>query len=121
MKFALGLLFIGVSALADQSPDNAQAKPTIIQEGPLAQAYIETAIYDYLDKPPYLLIKAETPFFLKHLRGKDMWIALVEFYCGPSEQQKLHCVTVLVFDPLSGEHQFMTPEQLVQAAHERGI
>src|SRR5438552_8591628 len=47
--------------------------------------------------------------------------ALVEFSCGPSEQQNLHCVTVLVFDPLSGQHQFMTPEQLVQAAHEMGI
>jgi hypothetical protein len=52
MKFVLGLLFIGLSALADQAPDNAQAKPTVIQEGPLAQAYIQTAIYDYLDKPP---------------------------------------------------------------------
>jgi hypothetical protein len=44
--------------------------------------------------------------------NKDVWIALVDFYCGLNEQQKLHCVTVLVFDPSTNEHRFMTPDQL---------
>ena len=54
MKIFLGLLLVGVSALADQAPGSGQGKPVIIQDGPPAQAYIETALYQYLDKPPYL-------------------------------------------------------------------
>jgi len=122
MRIFLGLLLlVGVNALADQAPGNGQGKPGIIQDGPMAQAYIETALYQYLDKPPYLFIHAETPFFAKRLVGKNMWIALVDFYCGLSEQQRLHCVTVLVFDPLTGEHRFMTPDQLTQASNEIAI
>jgi hypothetical protein len=121
MKIFLGLLLVGVSALADQAPDNGQRKPGMIQDGAPAQAYIETALYQYLDKPPYLFIHAETPFFAKRLVGKNMWIALVDFYCGLSEQQRIHCVTVLVFDPLTGEHRFMTPEQLNQASNETAV
>jgi len=121
MKIFLGLLLVGVSALADQAPDSGQGKPVVIQDGPPAQAYIETALYQHLDKPPYLFIHAETPFFAKRLVGKNVWIALVDFYCGLSEQQRLHCVTVLVFDPLSNDHWFMTPEQLTQANNESPI
>jgi hypothetical protein len=112
MKIFLGLLLVGVSALADQAPDSGQGKPIVIQDGPPAQAYIETALYQYLDKPPYLFIHAETPFFAKRLVGKNVWIALVDFYCGLNEQRRLHCVTVLVFDPSTNKHRFMTPEQL---------
>ena len=112
---------MGVSALADQAPNSGQEKPVVIQDGPPAQTYIETALYQHLDKPPYLFILAETPFFAKLLVGKNAWIALVDFYCGLNEQQRLHCVTVLVFDPLSNGHWFMTPEQLAQASNESPI
>jgi hypothetical protein len=121
IKIFLGLLLVGASALADQVPDNGQWKPGVIQDGAPAQAYIETALYQYLDKPPYLFIHAETPFFSKRVIGKTMWIALVDFYCGLSEQQRLHCFTVLVFDPSTGEHRFMTPDQLTQASNETAI
>jgi hypothetical protein len=121
MKIFLGLLLVGVSALADQAPDSGQGKPGVIQDGPPAQAYIEAALYQYLDKPPYLFVHAETPFFEKRLVGKNVWIALVDFYCGLNEQERLHCVTVLAFDPLTYEHWFMTPERLTQASNESAI
>ena len=121
MKIFLGLLLVGVSALADQVPDSGQGKPVVIRDGQPAQAFIETALYQYLDKPPYLFIHAETPFFAKRLVAKHVWIALVDFYCGLNEQQRVHCVTVLVFDPLTNEHRFMTPEQLTQASNESAI
>ena len=121
MRIFFGLLLVGVSALAGQAPDNGQDKPVVIRDGPPAQTYIETALSQYLDKPPYLFIHAETPFFAKCLAGKDVWIALVDFYCGLNEQQKLHCVTVLVFDPSTNEHRFMTPDQLTQASNENLI
>ena len=121
MEIFLGLLLVGLSVLANQAPDSEQGKPVVIQDGPPAQAYIETALYQYLDKPPYLFIHTETPFFAKRLVGKNVWIALVDFYCGLNEQQRLHCVTVLVFDPLTNEHRFMTPEKLAQASNETAI
>jgi hypothetical protein len=121
MKIFLGLLFVGVSALADQAPDSWQGKPVVIQDGPPAQAYIETALNEYLDKPPYLFIHAETPFFAKCLVGKNVWIALVDFYFGLSEQQRVHCVTVLAFDPSTNQHRFMTPEKLIQASNQSAI
>lgn len=117
MKFlSLALLFIAMNVLAKFSPEGAQEKPALIQDGAPAQAYIKSAIYEYLDKPPYLSIQAATPFFAKRIGGKDAWISLVEFYCGSSEQVKVHCLTVLVYDPLTGQHEFMTPEQLLKAA-----
>ena len=33
MKIFLGLLLVGVSALADQPPDSGQGKPPVIQDG----------------------------------------------------------------------------------------
>ena len=33
MKIFLGLLLVGVSALADQAPDIGQGKPVVIQDG----------------------------------------------------------------------------------------
>ena len=117
MKYlSLALLFMALNALAEFSSGGAQEKPALIQDGAPAQAYIKRAIYEYLDKPPYLSIRAATPFFAKRVDGKDAWISLIEFYCGPSEQLKVHCLTVLVFDPLTGDHEFMTPEQLLEAA-----
>jgi hypothetical protein len=119
MKIFLGLFLVSVSALADLTPlDSGQGKPVVIQDGQPAQAYVETALYRYLDKPPYLFIHAETPFVAKRLEDKNVLIAFVDFYCGLSEEQKLHCVTVLAFDPLTNEHWFMTPERLIQASKE---
>jgi len=118
MKFlVLALLLIAANALAELSPDGAQEKPAVIQDGAAAHAYINTAIYEYLNEPPYLSIQAETPFFAKLIAGKETWISLVEFYCGPSEQEKFHCLTVIVYDPLTRKHEFMTPEQLLETAN----
>jgi hypothetical protein len=121
MQIFLGLLLVAVNALADQTPDSGRGKPVVIQDGPPAQAYIDTALYQHLHQPPYLLIHAETPFFAKRLAGNNVWIALVDFYCGLNEQQRLHCVTVLVFDPSTNEHRFLTPEQLSQASNAGAI
>jgi hypothetical protein len=115
--FPLALLLLAVNAMAELSPGRGQEKPATIQDGAPAQAYVSTAIYEYLDKPPYLSIKAETPFFPKRIAGKDKWISVVEFYCGPSEQEKLHCLTVIVYDPLTRKHKFMTLEQVLEAAN----
>jgi hypothetical protein len=116
MKLVLGLLFFSVAAFAEGPSDNEQGKPAVIQDGQSAQAYINTALYEYLGKPPYLFIHAETPFFEKCIAGKNMWIALVEFYCGKNEQNKLHGLTVIVYDPLTNEHRFMKPDDVAQAA-----
>ena len=116
MRLVLGLLFFSVAAFAETPSDNAQGKPAVIQDGQSAQAYISTALYEYLDKPPYLVIHAETPFFGKCIAGKNMWIALVEFYCGESEQNRLHGLTVIVYDPSTNEHRFMKPDEVTQAA-----
>jgi hypothetical protein len=78
------------------------------------QAYINSALYAYLDRPP--MIQAETPFFEKWIAGKNMWIALIEFYCGESERNKIHCLTVIVYDPLTNEHRFMKPDEVTQEA-----
>ena len=118
MKFlALAFPLIVTNALAELSLDGLQEKPAIIQDGAAAHAYINTAIYEYLDKPPYLSLQAETPFFAKRIAGKETWISLGEFYCGPIEQEKFHCLTVIVYDPLTRKHEFMTPEQLLETGN----
>jgi len=116
MKLVLGLLFFSVAAFAETPSAKEQGKPAVIQDGQSARAYISTALYEYLDKPPYLVIHAETPFFGKCIAGKNMWIALVEFYCGESEQNRLHGLTVIVYDPSTNEHRFMKPDEVTQAA-----
>jgi hypothetical protein len=115
MKLVLGYLLFGLAAFTDQPSDTGQSKPAVIQDGQPAQAYINAALYEYLDKPPYLVIHAETPFFGKRVSGKDMWIALIDFYCGDNERNRLHCVTVIVYDPTTNEHRFMKPDEVVQA------
>jgi len=116
MKTVLVLLFLGVAALADPPYDDGQKKPAVIQDGTAAEAFISTALYDYLDKPPYLVIHAETPFFAKRIYGESMWVALVEFYCGVSEQTRVLCMTVIVYNPVTNEHRFMTPDDVVKAS-----
>jgi hypothetical protein len=116
MKLVLGLLFFSVvAAFAETPSDNEQGKPAVIHDGKSAQSYISTALYEYLDKPPYLFIHAETPFFGKSIDGKNMWIALVDFYCGESEKNKVHCLTVIAYDPSTNKHRFMNPDEVTQA------
>src|SRR4051812_36332429 len=107
MKVILGLLLCGIAAIGQIPSASQQSKPALIQDGASAQEYISRALYEYLDKPPYLVIHAETPFFGKCIAGKNMWVALVEFYCGESEKSSLHCLTVIVYDPTTNEHRFM--------------
>jgi len=114
MKVVVALLFLGLSALASEPAPDQQDKPPMIQDGSAAQSYINGALIDYLEKPPYLAIQAETPFFSKRLDGKDMWIAIVEFYCGASADTKVHCMTIIVYDPASKTHRFMKPDEVVQ-------
>src|ERR1700722_6697355 len=121
MKVFLGLLMVAVSALADQAPESGQGKPFVIQDGQPAEGFVEAELSRYLDKPAYLLIDAETPFYAKCLIGKNVLVAFVDFYCGLSEKQRLHCVTFLAFDPRTNEHWFMTPERLIQAIRESAI
>ena len=115
MRLVFALLLSGVVAIADPLSQPDQSKPAIIQDGQAAQDYITKALYEYLDKPPYLVIHTETPFFEKRVAGKDMWIALVEFNCGSDEQDSLHCITVIVYDPTTNDHRFMKPEEIVQS------
>jgi hypothetical protein len=114
MKVVVALLFFGLSALASESAEKEQTKPMVIQDGSAAQSYIHSALSEYLEKPPYLAIQAETPFFAKRLDGKSMWIALVEFYCGASADTKVHCMTIIVYDPANQTHRFMKPDEVVQ-------
>ena len=113
-KIVVGLLFFGLCAFAEA--DNEQSKPSLVQDEQSARAYISSALYEYLNRPPYLFIDAETPFFEKRIGGKNVWIALVEFYCGESEQNKLHCLTVIVYDPLTNQHRFMKPDEVTHVS-----
>jgi hypothetical protein len=70
MKILVGLLFFGLSAFAETPADNELSKPAPIQDGQSAQAYISSALYEYLDRPPYLVIHAETPFFESGLAAR---------------------------------------------------
>jgi hypothetical protein len=92
MKIILGLLLSTVLCAAEPA-NQAATKPSNIQDGQPAELYISKALYDFLEKPPYLVIIAETPFTLKRIEGKNVWMALVDFYCGPNEEAKLHCET----------------------------
>jgi len=116
MKIVLVLLLLGVGALAEAPSDDEQKKPTAIQDGSAAQSFIRTALYEYLERPPFLAIKAETPFFVKRIYGESRWVALVEFYCGINEQNKALCLTVIIYDPVTNEHRFMTPEDVAKAS-----
>jgi hypothetical protein len=115
-SLVVGILFFGLPAFAETPAGNEQSKPPLLQDAQSAQAYISSALYEYLDKPPYLAIGAETPFLEKRIGGKNVWIALIEFYCGESEQKKLHCLTVIVYDPLTNRHRFMKPDEVTQVS-----
>ena len=51
----------------------------------------------------------------KRVGSKKYWVAMVEFFFGPSKQEPVHALTVIVFDPATSEHQFMTPADLASA------
>jgi len=112
MKIVLALLLLGVTALASEASDHQRDKPAIIGDGSAAKSYISKALYEYLDKPPYLAIRAATPFASKEIEGKTVWISLVDFYCGLSKEEKVHCVTVIVYDPVTNQHHFLNPDEL---------
>ena len=69
MEIFLGLLLVSISSLADQAPVGEQGKPVFIQDGPPAQAYIETALFQHLDRPPYLLYTLKPRFLQNVLRA----------------------------------------------------
>jgi hypothetical protein len=117
MEVVLALLLLGITALAGQQiSENTENKPAVIQDGKAAQSYITKALYEYLEKPPYLAIQSETPFFSKEIDGKNVWLSLVEFYCGLNEQYKMDCETVIIYDPETNQHRFMNPDELTALA-----
>jgi hypothetical protein len=111
MKIILGLLLSTVLCAADPA-NQAETKPSNIQDGQAAQSYISKALYDFLEKPPYLVIVGETPFSLKMIEGKNVWVALVDFYCGLDRDAKLHGETVIIYDSDAKQPRFMNPDDL---------
>ena len=111
MKIILGLLLSTVLCAAEPA-NQAETKPSNIQDGQAAESYISKALNDFLEKPPYLVIVSETPFTLKRIAGKNVWTSLVDFYCGLSGDAKLHGETVIIFDPDAKQPRFLNPDDL---------
>jgi hypothetical protein len=111
MKIVLGLLLSTVLCAAEPA-NQAGTKPSNIQDGQAAEAYINKALNDFLEKPRYLIIVSETPFTLKRIAGKNVWTSLVDFYCGLSGDAKLHGETVIVYDPDTKQPRFLIPDDL---------
>src|SRR5260370_33222605 len=87
----VGLLFFGLSAFAETPADNELSKPAPIQDGQSAQAYISSALYEYLDSPPYLVIHSATPFFENRLGGQSLWLPLIAFYSWVTDENNVPC------------------------------
>ena len=111
MKIILGLLLFTALCAAEPAKQNNN-KPPNIQDGQAAESYINKALYDFLEKPSYFTIVAETPFTLKKIEGKNVWVALVDFYCGLNEEDKLHGETVIIYDSDAKQPRFMNPDDL---------
>ena len=111
MKIILGLLLSTVLCAAEPA-NQAGTKPSNIQDGQAAEAYINKALNDFLEKPRYLIIVSETPFTLKRIAGKNVWTSLVDFYCGLSGDAKLHGRTVVIYDPDAKQPRFINPDDL---------
>jgi hypothetical protein len=118
VKIIFGLILLTMTALAEGPSGTDEAKPLVIQNGEPAQSYIQTQLSEFLDKPAFLSVIAETPFVVVRVGSKEYWIAMVEFFFGPSEQQALHGLTVILFYPATSEHQFMTPADLARAVND---
>lgn len=101
------------TASADAPSKQHENKPPDIQDGHAAESYISRALYDFLEKPPYLAIVAETPFRSKLIEGKSVWVSLVDFYCGRNEEDDLRCETVTIYDPNAKQPGLMRPDKLV--------
>jgi hypothetical protein len=113
MKILLALLLLSPMALAGQHASNKkEKKPAVIQDGSAAKSYIHKALYEYLEKPPYLAIEVATPFLSKQMAGKDVWLSLVEFSCGTDQKNCVVCATVIIYDPETKQHRFMNPDDL---------
>jgi hypothetical protein len=111
MKIILGLL-LSTALCAAEPANQAETKPSNIQDGQAAESYISKALYDFLEKPPYLLIASETPFTLKRIEGKNVWVALIDFYCGLNGGAKLHGKTVILYGSDAKPPRFMNPDDL---------
>ena len=113
MKILLALLLLSPMAFAGQhGSNNKEKKPAAIQDGSAAKSYIHKALYEYLEKPPYLAIEVATPFLSKQMAGKNVWLSLVEFSCGTNQMNCVVCATVIIYDPATKQHRFMNPDDL---------
>lgn len=113
MKILFALLLLSPTVFAGQrAPKEKEKKPAIIQDGSAAKSYIHKAIYELLEKPPYLAIEVATPFLAKEIAGKNVWLSLVEFSCGTDEKTCVDCATVIIYDPVTKQHRFMNPDDL---------
>ena len=113
MKILFALLLLSPTVFAGQrASKEKEKKPAIIQDGSAAKSYIHKAIYELLEKPPYLAIEVATPFLAKEIAGKNVWLSLVEFSCGTDEKTCLDCATIIIFDPVTKQHRFMNPDDL---------
>jgi hypothetical protein len=113
MKIVLALLLFGLAtASADEPSKQDNIKPPNIQDGQAAESYVSKALYDFLEKPPYLAIVAETPFTLKRIEGKNVWVSLVDFYCGLNAEERFHGETVIIYDSDAKQPRFMNPDDL---------
>jgi hypothetical protein len=111
MKILLALLLLSPMAFAGQHASNQkEKKPAVIQDGSVAKSYIHKALYEYLEKPPYLAIEVATPFLSKQMAGKNVWLSLVEFSCGKDQMNCVVCATVIIYDPTTKQHRFMNPD-----------
>src|ERR1700739_3921779 len=120
MKILLALLLLSPMALAGQHASNQKAKkPAAIQDGSAAKSYIHKALYEYLEKPPYLAIEIATPFLSKEMDGKNVWLSLVEFSCGTNQMNCVVCATVIIYDPATKQHRFMSPDDLASTANKK--
>ena len=114
MKILLALLLLSPVAFAGQHASNQkEKKPAVIQDGSAAKSYIHKALYEYLEKPPYLTVELATPFLAKQMDGKNVWLSLVEFSCGTDHMNCVVCATVIIYDPATKQHRFMNPDDLV--------
>jgi hypothetical protein len=115
MKILLALLLLSPTAFAGQrASKEKEKKPAMIQDGSAAKLYIHKALYEFLEKPPYLAIEVETPFLAKEIAGQRVWLSLVEFSCGLDQKDCLDCATVIIYDPATKQHRFMNPDDLMR-------
>jgi hypothetical protein len=111
MKILFALLLFSSMAFAGQpASKEKEKKPAAIQDGSAAKSYIHKALYEYLEKPPYLAVELATPFLAKQVAGKNVWLSLVEFSCGTDHMNCVVCATVIIYDPATKQHRFMNPD-----------